>query len=107
MDARQKMAFAPLLAGGQCATELAAHDIAFALQRQGAQAVLATLWPVADQSTGRFMQQLYRTRQAAGGGGSLDSSKVQALRQTQLDFLKSSRYAHPYYWAPFILIGRG
>ncbi len=74
-------------------------------QRQGAQAVLATLWPVADQSTGRFMQQLYRMRQAAGDGGLLDGSKVQALRQTQLDFLKSPRYAHPYYWAPFILMG--
>jgi CHAT domain-containing protein len=74
-------------------------------QRQGAQAVLATLWPVADQSTGRFMQQLYRTRQAAGAGGRPDSSKVQALRQTQLDFLKTPRYAHPYYWAPFILMG--
>ena len=74
-------------------------------QRQGAKAVLATLWPVADQSTGRFMQQLYRTRQSGGEGGRPDSSKVQALRQTQLAFLKIPRYAHPYYWAPFILMG--
>ncbi len=31
-------------------------------QKQGAKAVLATLWPVADKSTGIFMREMYRIR---------------------------------------------
>ena len=50
-------------------------------QLQGAKGVIATLWPVADRSTGEFMQTLYRLRQEQG------LSKAEALRQTQLRFL--------------------
>ncbi|KAM3094489.1 CHAT domain-containing protein [Phormidesmis sp. 146-35] len=27
------------------------------------------------------------------------------LRQAQLILLKTPQYAHPFYWAPFILVG--
>jgi CHAT domain-containing protein len=104
-------------------------------QLNGAKAVVASLWPVADASTQEFMQAFYRARVEAG----LD--KAQALQQAQLSLLKgggrdqgragpaaapprglvdgiSSRgqlpafvpppdapWSHPYYWAPFVLIG--
>ncbi len=92
-------------------------------QRQGAKAVLATLWPVSDASTPMLMRQMYerRTRGPA-------TTKIEALRQAQIAMLRASagarvgerrglrplggndgaaqaKYQHPYYWAPFVLIG--
>ena len=68
-------------------------------QQQGAKAVLATLWPVADQSTAILMADLYRRRQA------LRLSKIEALRQSQMALQTQTRYSHPFYWAPFVLMG--
>ena len=55
-------------------------------QKQGAKAVLATLWPVADRSTGIFMREMYRLR----AGEKL--TKAEAIRQVQLGFLQG-KYA--------------
>ncbi|MCP4701956.1 MAG: CHAT domain-containing protein [Gammaproteobacteria bacterium] len=78
-------------------------------QKNGAKGVLASLWPVDDQSTGQFMQALYRLRVNRG------LTKAQALQQVQHSFIQARKrssaagyphyYAHPYYWAPFILMG--
>jgi CHAT domain-containing protein len=71
-------------------------------QRKGAMAVIATLWPVADESTATFMNALYRAHQV----DHLD--KAESLRQAQLALLRGDSrvpYAHPFYWAPFILMG--
>jgi CHAT domain-containing protein len=94
-------------------------------QQKDAEAVLATLWDVNDLSTSRIMSDFYDrwVKNPAQG-------KAEALRQAQLAFLhgtvaaggaKTGRgfetadqstaptsslgYAHPYYWAPFVLIG--
>lgn len=77
-------------------------------QRQGAKGVLATLWPVADHSTGQFMQTFYRIREAEAG-----ISKAEALRRAQVEFIRGTPSAsgdggalrHPFFWAPFILMG--
>ena len=68
-------------------------------QRQGAKAVVASLWPVADASTKLLMQEFYRLR----SGGRV--TKAEALRRAQLALLRGKANAHPYFWAPFILIG--
>ena len=68
-------------------------------QQQGAKAVLATLWPVADQSTASLMADTYRRRQER------QLSKIEALRQAQIALQAQGRYSHPFYWAPFILMG--
>jgi CHAT domain-containing protein/Tfp pilus assembly protein PilF len=75
-------------------------------QRKGAKAIIATLWSVADDSTTLLMQQFYRVHEMERG-----ISKAEALRRAQLTLLEGngslnpSRFAHPYFWAPFILIG--
>ncbi|NKB56286.1 MAG: CHAT domain-containing protein [Alphaproteobacteria bacterium] len=68
-------------------------------QRQGAKAVLATLWPVADKSTAAFMSTMYGYLQT----GTL--SKAAAMRKTMIEFIRSDAYGKPVFWAPFILMG--
>lgn len=75
------------------------ESFAVLAQRKGARAVFATLWPVADQSTGWLMSRFYRQRKVP---------KVMALREAQLDMIRGKadpKWQHPYHWAPFIVIG--
>jgi CHAT domain-containing protein len=46
-----------------------------------------------------LMAEMYRRRQDQ------QLTKIESLRQAQLSLLAQSRYAHPFYWAPFILMG--
>ncbi|MEG3180180.1 CHAT domain-containing protein [Sphingomonas sp. LT1P40] len=93
-------------------------------QKAGASAVLASLWSVADESTAVLMQRFYAI-QAKGA-----TSKAEGLRQAQVALMDASGkaggdrgemrapppgsaptgpavtgYAHPFYWAPFVLLG--
>jgi CHAT domain-containing protein len=62
----------------------------------GAPSVIASLWAVSDQSTAELMREMY-----AGIRAGL--SKRAALRGAQLAIKEA--YGHPYYWAPFVLMG--
>ena len=74
-------------------------SLAHTFEQTGAAAVIASLWSVSDASTSELMVDLYaRLREA-------DATRASALRGAQLEMLASERFAHPYYWAPFILIG--
>jgi CHAT domain-containing protein/Tfp pilus assembly protein PilF len=64
----------------------------------GASAVVVSLWKVADASTSELM---VRFHQHLNGGG----SGSEALRRAQLDLVEKGAFAHPYYWAPFVLVG--
>lgn len=68
-------------------------------QNQGAKSVVASLWPVADNSTRDLMIEFYKHLESTP-----QVSKAEALRQAQLSLLKG-RFAHPYYWSPFVLMG--
>lgn len=68
-------------------------------QRKGAKAVIASLWDVNDSSTADLMTELY-TNLATG-----DLNKAEALQAAQMSLIKSADKNHPYYWAPFILMG--
>jgi len=67
--------------------------------RSGARSTLATLWSVKDESTSKFMAEFYKQLSKPG------VSKAEAVRQTQINFLKNSEFQHPFYWAPFVLVG--
>jgi CHAT domain-containing protein len=114
------------------------EGLAVTAEKKGTKGVLATLWPVADQTTAALMQRIYALRE----GERLN--KAEALRRAQLELLQgklgvppsdqaatgargqvlrlgacspsgaqappyvpdpAKPYAHPYYWAPFILMG--
>jgi CHAT domain-containing protein len=87
----------------------------------GSRSVLVSLWPIASETTVQFMERFYQYLMAG-------KSKSESLRLTQLEFMrgKYSRASaerslkiiakeeknaslgstvHPYFWAPFILIG--
>ncbi|NES25526.1 MAG: CHAT domain-containing protein, partial [Symploca sp. SIO3E6] len=67
--------------------------------RSGARSTLATLWSVQDESTARLMVQFYQEFLQG------DISKAEALRHAQLALLKQPQYQHPFFWAPFVLVG--
>jgi CHAT domain-containing protein len=64
-----------------------------------AKSVLGTLWPVEDNAARQVMEKFY------GGITAARLSKAQALRQAQLQLIRSDNFAHPFFWAPFVLIG--
>ena len=65
----------------------------------GARSVVVSQWAVSDISTAQLMKDFYQqlVNNAAGPA---------ALREAKLRMLKSgSETRHPYYWAPFVIIG--
>jgi len=80
--------------------EVCPGDELFGLMRgflyAGAPSLIVSLWMVNDRSTAEFMRWLYT-------GLSEGLSKRAALRRAQLRVRQ--QYQHPYYWAPFILMG--
>jgi CHAT domain-containing protein len=63
----------------------------------GAATLVVSLWLVQDEATARLMEKYYeRLREGVG--------PAQALRAAQLAI--KGEHPHPYYWAPFILLGK-
>ncbi|MEM9482297.1 MAG: CHAT domain-containing protein, partial [Cyanobacteria bacterium P01_F01_bin.116] len=98
----------------------------YLMQDAGARAVLSSLWPVSDGGTQELMTNFYEALKVKG------ISKAEALQQAQIamitgnkidagsrerfelrprnpaaEALSNNSLSHPYYWAPFILIGNG
>jgi CHAT domain-containing protein len=76
----------------------AALGLAGVAVKAGARSALASLWHINDESTSQLIGEFYR--QLASG-----DNKAAALRGAQLMLMNDERYAHPAYWAPFLMIG--
>ena len=63
----------------------------------GARTALVTLWDVNDRSTATLMKDFYKRYQ---GGATLTEALSQAMESLR------EEYPHPYYWAPFVLVGK-
>jgi CHAT domain-containing protein len=77
----------------------AALGLAGVALKSGARSALATLWYINDQASGELVVNFHRGVQS----GKL--SKAHALQEAQRTLAADPRYAHPAYWAPFLLIG--
>lgn len=116
--------------GGVKANGVEIEGFASIAQREGAKAVMATLWPVADTSTKDFMVEFYmlygkqgrtkadamRIAQMKLMNGSYNASDAKKQRADEFASAGGSElprfipdpkapFAHPYFWSPFILIG--
>ncbi len=73
---------------------------------KGAQSVLGTLWAVSDPATAQWMTKFYATWQGSSAG----FAKADAIAEVQRDFVLargvSKDWAHPYYWAGYVLAGQ-
>jgi CHAT domain-containing protein len=77
----------------------AALGLAGVALKAGARSALATLWYISDKATGDLVVNFYE------GLRSGNISKAHALQEAQRALAADPRYAHPAYWAPFLLIG--
>jgi len=69
-----------------------------AFMSAGARSVAVSLWQVADASTAELMVGFYRHLEREG-------DKAESLRRAKLEMIEAGRYAHPYFWASFVLSG--
>jgi CHAT domain-containing protein len=61
--------------------------------------VVASLWPVDSQATATLMIDFHRARKQNG------RLAADALRTAQTQMIQSASFNHPYYWAPFVVVG--
>jgi CHAT domain-containing protein len=65
----------------------------------GANSVLSTLWEISDSGTMEFMTRFYPPI--------IEGKNPQtSLQKTQREFINSDEWSHPFYWAPFVMVGR-
>lgn len=68
----------------------------------GARALLVTHWAVESESARQLVTATFKAY-----GEDKSMSRADALRRAQLKLIESKRYAHPFYWAPYALVGDG
>ncbi len=64
----------------------------------GAASLVMSLWKIDDVATAALMTSYYEKLQAGLG-------RSQALRETQLELLRSENRHHPYFWGGFVSLG--
>ena len=69
-----------------------------ALLYAGTPSVVVSLWSVHAIATKEFMIDFYKNLQNG-------QKKSSALKNAQLKLMENPKYSHPFYWAPFILVG--
>lgn len=98
---------APLVMLSACETGLGTESrgegvigLTRAFMYAGAPTVGVSLWSVSDNSTALLMTDFYK-RMFSGPG----MSPSAAMRGAQQNMIAGKKYAAPFYWAPFVLVG--
>jgi CHAT domain-containing protein len=71
----------------------------------GTSTTVVSQWKVASVSTADLMVAFHRHLMTAPKNGSMAFSSARALQQAELELLRTPKYAHPFYWAGFIIVG--
>ncbi len=87
-------------AGGVAENGEGVSGLVGAFQLAGAQQVIASLWRVDDEATRRLMSAFYRAWVPRGGK---PAHAATALREAQSVVRKDPKWAHPYYWSPWVI----
>ena len=74
------------------------YSLGRAFLAAGSRSVGMSLWKVSDEATVKLMEGFYR-RYVRG------TAKDEALRAAQLGLLRTPKYADPYFWSAFVLMG--
>lgn len=84
---------------GKSATGVELISLSRAFAVAGSPTIVATLWPVDDESTKIIMINFY-------DGLKKGLTKAEAMRQAQIALLKKGDFhIHPFFWAPYVMIG--
>ena len=75
----------------------AALGLAGLAVQAGARSALGSLWQIGDAAAERLMREFYARLRSA-------DTKALALREAQLNLLRSRDFAHPAQWSPFLMI---
>ena len=67
--------------------------------RAGARSTIGSLWSVSDEATAVLMSRFYQEL------ANPTVQKSEALRRAQQALLSDPNYQHPFFWAPYILVG--
>jgi CHAT domain-containing protein len=76
----------------------AALGLAGVAIKAGARSALATLWRVQDEAAAILVVEFYRQLH------DMSVSRAIALQRAQVHLMQDSRYNHPFFWAPFLLL---
>ena len=76
----------------------AALGLAGVAIRAGARSAVGSLWNISDEATYELVVEFYKQL------GNTSQSKAQALSKAQAKLRESEKFAHPFYWSPFLMI---
>ncbi|HEV7242388.1 MAG TPA: CHAT domain-containing protein [Thermoanaerobaculia bacterium] len=72
--------------------------MSWALQVAGCPTAIVSQWKAASAPTARLMIAFHRHLLTG-------ASKSESLRRASMELMRTKKYAHPFYWAPFVLVG--
>jgi len=78
--------------------------LAWAFFVAGTPTTVVSQWKVESTSTTELMQAFHRERQVMGGKTVSSFRTARALQRAELQILRQPRYAHPFYWAGFVVM---
>ena len=73
----------------------------------GSPTSILSQWKVDSASTTELMVEFHRQLKAQIANPADRFSAARALREAELKLLRSERYRHPFYWAGFVVTGKG
>jgi CHAT domain-containing protein len=92
-------------AGGRISKGEGVVGLAWSFFIGGSPAIVVSQWAVESSSTTALMIEFHKTLKAATEGRMPGAGKAEALRIAALKLLRTPRYRHPFYWAPFVVVG--
>ncbi|MGH9832340.1 MAG: tetratricopeptide repeat protein [Blastocatellia bacterium] len=81
--------------------------LSWALFVAGCPTTVVSQWKVDSASTTELMLEFHRQLKSQMANPAASFSAARALREAALKLQRSSRYRHPFYWAGFVVAGKG